>query len=421
MDTFGAAWLFRRASIAALDSGGLLKSFVDGATKTAHDCYRLTRQLGCLSLQPQGKPEGRALVSYILNACFYDGKAGSSASRLYYHANSLRTRIIVQVLLDLGYAVDVVSDHNSRYVPSREYDVLISSRLSFERLAQMAGQSCVKVVHLDTADVLFDAVAELQRLQALQTRRHITLPPRRLEPPHRALEYADFATLTGNEFTLATYEHARIPIYATPSAPVTTYPWREDKDFAACGKRFLWMASEGMIHKGLDLTLESFAGMPDLELFVCGPVAGEPEFAAAFRRELYETSNIHTLGWMDTRSPEFTELANRCCALVYPSCSEGQAGAVVTAIHAGLIPIVSYESGVDVGSFGQLLDTCSIEEIRTRVRECANLSPAERKARARCAWNHARRHHTSEQFASVYREAIDQILAPPQMARAATA
>ena len=33
-----------------------------------------------------------------------------------------------------------------------------------------------------------------------------------------------------------------------------------------------------MVHKGLDLVLEAFAGMPEYHLTVCGPVAKEKDF-----------------------------------------------------------------------------------------------------------------------------------------------
>ena len=72
--------------------------------------------------------------------------------------------------------------------------------------------------------------------------------------------------------------------------------------------RFLWIGSQGLVHKGLDLVLEAFARMPDLHLTVCGPIREEPAFEAAFRRELYATPNIETLGWVDIASPAFADL-----------------------------------------------------------------------------------------------------------------
>ena len=50
-------------------------------------------------------------------------------------------------------------------------------------------------------------------------------------------------------------------------------------------------------------------------------------------------------------------------ALVYPSCSEGGGGCVINCMHAGLIPVVSYESSVDIShDCGVIFKENSVEE-----------------------------------------------------------
>ena len=128
-------------------------------------------------------------------------------------------------------------------------------------------------------------------------------------------------------------------MFEVPNPSAVSYPWFEDKDFAAARTRFLWIGSRGLVHKGLDLVLEAFARMPEVHLTVCGPIHEEPAFEAAFRRELYETPNIETLGWVDIASPAFAELLKRTVALVYPSAAEACCGTVVNSMQAGLIPV----------------------------------------------------------------------------------
>jgi glycosyltransferase involved in cell wall biosynthesis len=185
----------------------------------------------------------------------------------------------------------------------------------------------------------------------------------------------------------------------------------EEKDFEACRRRFLWLSSGGLVHKGLDLVLDVFAEMPDCHLTVCAPIDAEPDFQAAYYKKLYQTPNIRTLGWVDTASARFAEIVGGCIALVFPSCSEGQSGSVVTCLHAGLIPIISYECGVDVGEFGWILKECSINEIKTSLGEISSLSGGELKRRARQAWEHARANHTREKFAWEYQKIISTIIA----------
>ena len=94
----------------------------------------------------------------------------------------------------------------------------------------------------------------------------------------------------------------------------------------------------------------------------------EKDFKKAFHKELYQTSSIRTVGWVDVGSPQFVRIADQCAGLIYPSCSEGQSGASYN-LHACLvIPILSYESGVDVEGFGFLLQDCSVEDIKSSIR-----------------------------------------------------
>ncbi len=149
------------------------------------------------------------------------------------------------------------------------------------------------------------------------------------------------------------------------------------------------------MQKGLDLVLEAFVQMPAYHLTVCGPVERDKDFEQVYYHELYHSSNIHTYGWIDVGSPEFVELANSCVGLVYPSCSEGSSGVVKTCLHAGLIPLVSYESGVDVSDdVGVILHNCSIEEIKDSVQRIFSLSTQKLKQMPRNACEYARANHT---------------------------
>ena len=196
-----------------------------------------------------------------------------------------------------------------------------------------------------------------------------------------------------------------------PISQPVLYDFPADKQFESCRRSFLWFGSAGMLHKGLDLVLEAFASLPDLHLAVCGPVDRERDFEAAYRRELYETSNIRTLGWIDIASPEFTALARRTLALVYPSCSEGQNGGTVTCLHAGIVPVVTPETGVDVtAEFGVVLQEATVEAVREAVIALSRRPAADLAAMARRGWEWARVHHTRERFSAAYRSAVVEIV-----------
>ncbi len=358
-----------------------------------------------ISLKPNKPAIGNVLISYILNPFLL--KPGEPIPN--NHTQHWECLQMAKTFLDMGYCVDVIRFDNDVFIAQKDYAFFIETRWNLQRNAAHLNKDCIKIFHADTAHILFHNAAEANRLLALQQRRGITLQPRRHELPNKAIEHADCATVLGNKFTLNTYRYAQKALYPIPISTPVVYPWPEEKDFEACRKHFLWFSSGGMVHKGLDLLLDVFSEMPDYHLTICGPVDRETDFVQAFHKELYQTPNIHTIGWVDISSRQFEEITNNCIGLVYPSCSEGQSGAVVTCLHAGLIPILSYESGVDVHDFGLILKECSITEIKQAIITISGLPESKLKSMSRLAWEYARANHTKDRFTKVYKETINLI------------
>ena len=146
--------------------------------------------------------------------------------------------------------------------------------------------------------------------------------PRRTAAPSSAGETADQIIILGNEFTEKTFRFTGKPITRIPISSAYEFPFPEKREYEKARKRFLWVGSYGMVHKGLDLVLEAFAGMPDLELTVCGRPEKEDDFFRLYEKQLSQMPNIHFHGWVDMSSPEFAEIALTHASVVYPSCSE---------------------------------------------------------------------------------------------------
>lgn len=358
-----------------------------------------------VSLKPEGEERGRVLLSYITAPFLV--QSGQPIPSI--HSNYWEVRQIAKTFLDRGYGVDVIDWNNQTFKPRRDYSFCIDVH-NLERLAPLLNKDCIKVLHIAGAHWLSQNSAEYGRLLALQRRRGITLSPRRTVPPSLGIEHADYAAMLGNDFTIRTFSYARKEIHRIPIPSTALYPWSEDKDYDAQRNRFLWFGSVGMVHKGLDLVLEAFARMPKHHLTVCGPVDQEKDFESAYDRELYHTSNIATLGWVDTDSSLFSQITKTCVALVYPSCSEGASAGVVTCLHAGLIPVLTYESGIDVGDFGFLLKDPTVEEIIESVNAISSFSASELKERSRKAWEYSRAYHTRENYVACYQDFVTNVL-----------
>ncbi len=164
--------------------------------------------------------------------------------------------------------------------------------------------------------------------------------------------------------------------------------------------------------KDSTLTLEVFADLPDYKLIVCGPIEAqyERQFVAAYENELFHQQNIEAIGWIDVSSDRFKEVVNRCVGLVYPTASEGQSGAVITCMQAGLIPLVSRECGVDVHQFGKVFPDCKIATLRETIIKISEEPIEALKKRAQESWKYARSRHTTDAYQSEYRQMIESIL-----------
>lgn len=369
---------------------------------------RLIKERRVINLLPAREitKKGNVLISYIIAPFSLKSDEAWPTS----HSNYWECFQMAKTFLDFGYAVDVTHWTDNRFIPKKDYDVFIDIHSNMERLAPLLGAKCLKILHITGAHWLFQNHAEYRRLLSLQQRRGVSLVPRRIVPPSLGIEYADCATIVGNEFTISTFVYANKPIYRIPISSAVTFPWIAEKDFDACRRTFLWIGSQGMIHKGLDLVLEAFTDLKDCELHICGNVQHETDFVKAYSKELYGTANIKTHGWIDVAGPEFASLIRRCVAVVYPSCSEGGAGSVITCLHGGLIPIVSKESAVDVEDFGILLQHVTIDEIKAKIVMCANLLTEELRNRSKKAWEFAQNNHTREMFAKGYKQLIATLL-----------
>lgn len=364
-----------------------------------------------ITLRPEGISRGRVLFSYIIDAFLLPQGTPIPKS----HTNFWQSWKMAQTFVQLGYEVDVIHWTNHRFIPNENYDILVDVRRNLERLAPLVNSDCIKIFHIDTAHMLFHNAAEANRLLALQKRRGVTLNPRRFEMPNQGIEHADYGTATGNDFVLDTFAYAKKKIFKVPSPCGISMDWPR-RDWSQCRKKFLWFSSSGLVHKGLDLALEAFREMPEYALTVCAPVEREKAFLRAYYRELYETSNIQTIGWVDIESEKFRNIATSCGAVLHLSCSEGGAPSVKTCMHAGLVPIVSYESGIDVHDYGYTLNDCSIDKIQLVVRDVGELSPDDIEKKSRAAWEYARQHYTRESFAIEYSRVITEILSEAKRA-----
>ena len=273
------------------------------------------------------------LLAYIINP-FVNGVS-------YTHQNSWQVIEIAKAISEFGYNVDVCDYNYNKSDFNKKYDLLIDLHPRDNAVYnKFLKSNCTKIAYLTGSNISFASAAEQKRIDDVYRRRNAKLIPRRQAPLiSKRIESYNAAFFIGNEYNLRTFSEFKMPpVYFIKN---TGY------DFNFCNEKrkannFMFLGSAGQVHKGLDLLLEVFAEKcKNCNLYVCSSFENESDFCKAYKNELYNTPNIYPVGFVDIKSDKFKEIAEKCAYMIMPSCSEGIAGSVLTAMSAGVIPIVS--------------------------------------------------------------------------------
>lgn len=352
-----------------------------------------------IRLKGGARSRGCVAISYLT----WPFIEGLDEGKMRGHTNAYEVMEIAHSFQDQGFRVDICDWDNKDYQPPSDCRVAIDIHANLERWDTILPNECLRVLHATGPHWLSYNRGELDRIAAIRDRRGVALTPWRQVSPSKAVEIADRATVLGNQYTIDTFSFAGKPFARIPISSAYELPWPEKRDFAEAKKRFLWVGSFGMVQKGLDLVLEAFAQMPELELTVCGRPEKEGDFYRLYERELKRTPNIHLHGWLDMGSDDFLRISETHASVVYPGSGEGGAGSVIHCMHAGMVPICTRETSVDLLDFGILIKEGSVEAVQIACREMASMTDQEVEIRARKSYEHVRRVHTREQFAKNYR------------------
>jgi glycosyltransferase involved in cell wall biosynthesis len=359
----------------------------------------LTKRHGVVVVGGNSMKRGTVVISY-LTWPFHEELDSPKARG---HTNAYEVREMAKAFVELGFRVEVSDWNDSSYKPPSDCRVAIDLHSNLERWSRSLPTLCKKVLHATGCHWKILNSGELLRLQGIKKRKGTHLQARRQVEPSSAAESADVIVVLGNEYTVDSYRFCSKPVVRVPISSAYEFPEPTGRDPEKAKKRFLWIGSYGMVHKGLDLVLDAFAGMPDLELTVCGRPEKEEDFFKLYEKELKHTPNISFHGWVDMATPEFTEIARTHAAVVYPSSSEGGAGSVIHSMHAGMVPICTQEASVDLLDFGLLIKDGSVQAVQDACKAFVSMAPEEVELRARKSYDHVRRVHTREQFAKNYR------------------
>lgn len=317
---------------------------------------------------------------------------------------------VSRAFLDLGFQVDVMSWEDRQTRPPGPYDVVVDVIANLERLAEFGGENAVKILHPAFAHWAIHNANEAARHANLLRRRGIAPPPKRQLPPSASAETAGHIICRGHKYSTDSFSYGPAMIHNVPQI----HPWAThefvERDMADSRKRFVWLGGSGGVHKGLDVTLEAFADLPDCEVYVCGNFSQERHFEAIYRHELYEMPNIHAIGWMDTASPQWREIVCKSATIMMPSASELACGSLIAGMMSGLIPMATDEGDMDLEGVGIRIGDGSVESVKKAICSVRDRNPVELAELSRAAFEAAGSRYGRGKFLDAYRGVICRIL-----------
>lgn len=268
------------------------------------------------------------------------------------HPNYIESYKLNKLLDEYGYTVDIYNNIYSGNISYDKYDLIIGEGLPISNYFNSKTKKRVKTIYYATGShPIFNNIQSYKALIKFYNKsgKWLSNSSRIVNTDwFLGASLSDYFIIIGNEITKKSFKE-----YNDKSDMYTINPpfYKSIKSLN-CNKKskdkFLWFGSYGLIHKGLDVVIETFMKRPDMELHVCGYLDNESDFVNYYKPLLKNHDNIHLHGFVNIESNQFNELMETCSFVVLTSQSEGLATAVVTAMgNGGLIPIVTKETGID--------------------------------------------------------------------------
>lgn len=328
----------------------------------------------------------------------------------FSHQNYWQTKELANIIGEFGYNVDVIQFNDKHAKLTKKYDLVIDLHPGLNlTYVDHLSSGAKRVAYITGSNVSFSNQAEKERIENIYHRHGVHIRPERQAKPFDAKLLSSFDAMffIGNEYNLRTYEgYAPQNVHFIKNTGYDFLAGLEGSQRSPTA--FLFLAGSGQAHKGLDMLLEVFAKNPGLHLYVCSNFAHEKDFAKLYHKELFETANIHPIGFVNVDSFEFVDIAKKCAYIISPSCSEGQSGSVLVGMSAGLIPIASRESGFNRDEVF-LLEDCRMETLSEAIRLFSSKPVQWIEEESRRASSIAHTQFSKENFTKSVREALSSV------------
>jgi glycosyltransferase involved in cell wall biosynthesis len=334
------------------------------------------------------------------------------------HNNITESLEMAAVCHELGYRVDVINHDNPMAIDYDRYHAVFGWGPPLENVFRREAARLPRtILYMNGTVSHVSNAASLERLEALYRRRGVWLPgSARLGGEGLSIAaVVDGVVVLGNSViaqpvrALTGHPVFQLPLFFHAMPAALDVP--DQRDLGRARSHFMWFSGSGLVHKGLDLVLEAFAGRPHLHLHVHGDLSRETGFLQAYHHELRELPNVHVEGFLPLDSPRFRSALLETAFIICPSCAEACCSSVLNVCgNGGHVPVLTRECGIDTQEFGIGIAAGTVASVAAALDEAAALDDAAVARRIRDSAAFFRREHSLEGYHQRLKAAVGALL-----------
>lgn len=347
------------------------------------------------------KNQKRILISYIeyFSTLNLNDKIG--------HTNLLESIQIINIFKELGYIIDVVncnSKESLKFFTCEKYDIIFGFGEVFYEILKL-NPNAKKIIYVTENHPKLSLKKEMERNKYFYERTGKKIPLRRSGVYYKDEHFTniDYAIIMGE---IEPFKRYGIPIYNIfPTGFLNQRYIFKFRNLEESRKNFLWLGSNGAVHKGLDLLIEIFQKNPEITLHICGFNSEEKYL------KIPKLKNIINYGRIDIQGDNFLNLVEKCSYIILPSCSEGFSTSITTGMLHSMIPIVCKDTGFNrLNNNVILLEDYKVEYLEKEVLNLSKKSINELKKIHEEVYVYARKNFTIKDFTENFEKIIKEII-----------
>jgi hypothetical protein len=323
--------------------------------------------------------------------------------RLDWHENFRQSKQIAETLAFNGYQTDIIDMYDSLFVPEKEYKLFIGHGPNAIRILEYLKPTCKKIC-LTTGQYGPYANQQVQQryndLSLRKNKNYQPVYPSSLKKED--YEIFDEIVCFGNEINIETFKPLDMPVYGFPNYANPNISFIESSQKNS--KHFIYIAASRHILKGLDLLLEIFSANPSWHLHIFGKL--DSEIKDNFQ-EYLACRNIHQHGYVKMGSRTFTHICKKSMFYISPTCSDSMQGTTLNAMAAGVIPVITRDTGVKLFGCGYYIKDVSIPALTKQIEKCTKIDDITHKKLSHLALEVVNQHYRPKNFLDAWNKIIE--------------